>query len=921
MPDKARFNGCKPELIDIDGVRCVVVAVPATAANLQVFADLPFVADEDRITALELIAQYTRIIPGTLRKVDRYRVWSDAAYGFSDDHPLVATDGRLKRVLERYTQTSEEEVDAVEEVEVDYIAFRPVKNVDTIDRVIEFPKSLDEMSTSEKILARRGKVFTKTIKVTDTFVSTRIDRIPSSKTLKRTVKRTVKSSARMYREASIFDTSVITKFPMFSQQILGAWAWTTCKKVALWYDMRVGKTATAIAGIKTFMANDEIDVAIVVCPVSNMFDPWVNELLGEGLKVLVLDGTRDDDDQNLRAMDYDVIVVNYDRLHGRGNRLPLMKEAFGTKWDRVAVVMDETALIKTPGIGATVGCQEIGRMCDRVCLLNGTPLGNSPIDLWSQVKVIDPWGVVLPTTIELFCSTYLEPAGNGEWSVPAGAYEQLVFEEFISKLCIRYIRGESDQFKGKDKQYRYHTILPSQEMVDYIAQVSAGYNNHTGDDDEDGTEVPSNMLAILSFMRMATSSLMKQKVGERVMPNGKAVNVYRNLRMARDPKIEWIRTHAAASPDVPIIVFLEHNEHEAWLKEILDQDGVRWNSCSPRPEKRNKRVIAPSIPLRIAKRLNERFGIGAFIPNGADHDAVSSAPFDDIDEIVDYLASDESAEMRTVSTSYIPGAAKQRMDSLLYMWETGHQHPDLGTRNEAKVAKTQYDRMVERYKNTSKTYFDELFGYRMVHQPVKPYSSEERSKQVAEFNLKGGVFIMKTAQAKGISLACRPYLAAGGLPPITLFGSPTFSFLNFAQASDRAVGAKNSENQHAPKGKDADSNICTMVHALITKGSVDEKVYDALRRKEKLSVKSLGDEKRKGYGSSFGADTLEEFAAQTKFFDFKEMDARRMCRILPHAKLSKTLMANTLKKLSRRMDWADIRDQYQYLLENMKDES
>lgn len=78
------------------------------------------------------------------------------------------------------------------------------------------------------------------------------------------------------------------------------------------------------------------------------------------------------------------IVVNYDAAW----REPLAMLLLSYHWD--AVVLDECHKIKSPSGKASNFCKKLRRHADKVYGLTGTPMPHSPLDLYAQMRAIEP---------------------------------------------------------------------------------------------------------------------------------------------------------------------------------------------------------------------------------------------------------------------------------------------------------------------------------------------------------------------------------------------------------------------------------------------------------------------------------------------------------------------------------------------------
>jgi len=79
-------------------------------------------------------------------------------------------------------------------------------------------------------------------------------------------------------------------------------------------------------------------------------------------------------------------VTNYEFLRSEKHRKELLTFLSGRK---VMMVCDESVFIKSRSAAQTKACIKVGEKCARRVILNGTPIANNPLDLWSQMLFLD----------------------------------------------------------------------------------------------------------------------------------------------------------------------------------------------------------------------------------------------------------------------------------------------------------------------------------------------------------------------------------------------------------------------------------------------------------------------------------------------------------------------------------------------------
>jgi hypothetical protein len=145
----------------------------------------------------------------------------------------------------------------------------------------------------------------------------------------------------------------------------------------------LGKTVQALATLE----KDGAFPAVVICPAS-MKLMWEREagLWLPERRVAVLDG-RTDGAWTKKALEAEIVVVNYDILEAHGARLAELEPR--------ALVLDESHYVKNPGARRTKAALELaGSLPDGALrlALTGTPILNRPDELISQLRALGRLG-------------------------------------------------------------------------------------------------------------------------------------------------------------------------------------------------------------------------------------------------------------------------------------------------------------------------------------------------------------------------------------------------------------------------------------------------------------------------------------------------------------------------------------------------
>ena len=171
-------------------------------------------------------------------------------------------------------------------------------------------------------------------------------------------------------------------------------------------EMRLGKTKQVIDAATVLWKRGEVRRVIVVCP-APVRDVWFDPELGElakhrwpkcGIHAVSYHARRQEwtagPDNRLQWVitNYEYIRhgIEYRRGRWRGPNLDPLLDACD---ESTVLVLDESIEVKNHRALQHRACLVLRKKCGRVWLLNGTPIGHSPEDLFGQAYVMD-WRIL-----------------------------------------------------------------------------------------------------------------------------------------------------------------------------------------------------------------------------------------------------------------------------------------------------------------------------------------------------------------------------------------------------------------------------------------------------------------------------------------------------------------------------------------------
>lgn len=194
------------------------------------------------------------------------------------------------------------------------------------------------------------------------------------------------------------------KMPPYQHQVEDSASIVDHEFFGLLSEMGTGKTKTAVDAACVLKAEGLIDLVVILCPAS-VRGVWVNAEYGEVRKHAWVPSFVMEYHTPARkvwsdeAPEFDWLVTNYEYLR-REDHLEALMTLLGDK--RYLLIADESSYIKSRKAVQTKAAIALGQSARRAVklingrrqvrrlILNGTPISKNPLDLWSQMRFLDP---------------------------------------------------------------------------------------------------------------------------------------------------------------------------------------------------------------------------------------------------------------------------------------------------------------------------------------------------------------------------------------------------------------------------------------------------------------------------------------------------------------------------------------------------
>lgn len=221
------------------------------------------------------------------------------------------------------------------------------------------------------------------------------------------------------------------------------------KGLALFFEQGTGKTRTALEILTGLYRQDSrLLRTFIVCPIVVVRN-WQNEIkkytvIPEPL-VVPLTGTGHQRAESFEKYVFqggsNIVITNYESL--------LMKDLqpMFWRWQPEVLIVDESQKVKSMQAKRTKELLRISRTASYKYLLSGTPVLNSPMDLFSQYLVMDD-GLTFGDNFYAFRARYFRDANAGmpahikfpNWKIKEGSVEEI--NRLVNETSVRVTKDE-----------------------------------------------------------------------------------------------------------------------------------------------------------------------------------------------------------------------------------------------------------------------------------------------------------------------------------------------------------------------------------------------------------------------------------------------------------------------------------------------
>lgn len=313
--------------------------------------------------------------------------------------------------------------------------------------------------------------------------------------------------------------------------------------------------------------------ALVVCP-NTLVENWADEIEKHSdlSYVLITGGPKD---KLTRLTNKATIyVINYEATRKIWKAL----KAVGFDY----LILDESTAVKNPASQQSRACNEIAETCKRRFILTGTPIMNSPLDLFAQYKVLDR--TIFGVNFYRFRNHYAVMGGwNNKQAI--GYRNMHDFKMRVFTCATRKTKEECLDLP--DKLYQVVHVDMTDEQKEVYKKLKEDFIYEF----KDMTVIAATVLTRLMRFSQITAGFTKDIEG--------IEHVFKNA-----PKINWtVDFIADLEPTRKVVVFCRFRREIKMLETALRDRGVSFVSVHGDTDDR----------IELVKKFNEDQSTRVFI--------------------------------------------------------------------------------------------------------------------------------------------------------------------------------------------------------------------------------------------------------------------------------------------------------------------
>jgi len=372
-------------------------------------------------------------------------------------------------------------------------------------------------------------------------------------------------------------------------------------KCGILLDMGLGKTKCAIDISRWFLKKDKkITHILVVCPTGVMFS-WQRQIKTfSEQEATVLKGPKSKRIEMLKKNNSTFYIINYEML------MPLLKHLLAKKFD--IIIYDESAkFITNPRAKRTQAAIELADNAYHKLILTGTPIEDTPVDLWAQFRVIDKY-IFGPNFYTYLNTNFHKQVIGGKfvkYRIKSDMYKKAI-SRMIKKYCFRKTKEEC--FDLPQKIYDKIEVEMSEDLKRMYKKVASEVSAEIQTEAGKRNLTSQFILTKLIRLQQITAGFIKDDKGK-------------EIKLADTPKLDALieQIEIIVQEKSSVIVWCRFLKSMDLIRETLHKKGIECLTLSGRDSNKKDDIWQEfqnsDIPVFIGQLKAGGVGIELFKKN------------------------------------------------------------------------------------------------------------------------------------------------------------------------------------------------------------------------------------------------------------------------------------------------------------------
>lgn len=387
----------------------------------------------------------------------------------------------------------------------------------------------------------------------------------------------------------------------------------TRPKSGLFLDMGVGKTLISLCALYALNPNHPV---LIIAPPNIAKASWSGEIEKWNLpfeyQSLIINKNGNNLSKKRRHKLYSEVIKNPPKLYilSNSSTSDIVSWFFENKieWPFKTVIIDESQSFKSYNAKKFESLRSVSPFIERTILLSGTPAPNGPMDLWSQINLLDN-GARLGVNITAYRNTYFYVSATNDHGIPIKYTPRVGAESYI----YNSIRDLVISIKNADIELpkliiNDIVVSMSKQQIALYNELKQEYVIDVYDNTGNSVEIEAANAAVL------TGKLLQLASGNIYDEDKNAINVH-------DEKAN-ILVDIINNTDSPVLVLYAYDSDLHAMTRVLKEAGHSYTHFNSKQNvvKLVEDWNAGKIPILIAHPASAGHGLN--LQDGPGHTMV-----------------------------------------------------------------------------------------------------------------------------------------------------------------------------------------------------------------------------------------------------------------------------------------------------------